>query len=220
MDSSELDLARHLQALRALSRINLLSLAALRVWRVVERLSGAAGKPLRILDVACGGGDVALALMKRAQRKGLPLTVDACDISPVAVEFAAEKAAGSGLDVGFFVQDALGKGLPGGYDLAFSSLFLHHLSEDEATVFLRSLASAGRAVLIQDLLRTRVGYLLALATVRVVTRSGIVHRDGVRSVRAAYSLPEVATLAQASELSGARVRRCWPERFMLTWEAF
>ena len=219
MDSPDLDRERHLQALRALARINLLSLAAQRVWVQVRRISAAAGRPLRILDVACGGGDVALAIKRKATRLGLPLTVEACDISPVAVGFAREAAEKRGLDVTFLEHDATRGSLPGGFDLVFSSLFLHHLRGEQAASFLGSLAAAGRVVLVQDLLRTRVGYLLALGTPRAITRSRVVFEDGVRSVRAAYSLPEVAGLVRQANLRGARVRRCWPQRFSLTWEA-
>ena len=162
---------------------------------------------------------MAIALKSRAEKAGLQVEVGGCDISPVALEWAAEKADSRGLEVEFFPRDAVAEELPGGYDLVSSSLFLHHLSDSDSVAFLRNLAKAGRVGLVQDLLRTRIGYLLAMSTVHVVTRSRVVRADGPRSVRAAYSLSEVEDLARRARMEGARIQRCWPERFSLSWQA-
>jgi 2-polyprenyl-3-methyl-5-hydroxy-6-metoxy-1,4-benzoquinol methylase len=134
------------------------------------------------------------------------------------VEFARRRAEETGVDVTFFEQDATDGWLPGGFDLVCSSLFLHHLSDVQAVAFLRRLRAAGKAIMVQDLLRTRLGYFLALSTTKVLTRSPVVHVDGPRSVRAAFSIPEVAELASSAGLGDARIERCWPERFSLFWE--
>jgi 2-polyprenyl-3-methyl-5-hydroxy-6-metoxy-1,4-benzoquinol methylase len=201
-----------------LARINLLSLAARRVWTGVRELPFSPDRPFRILDVACGGGDVAIALKRRADREGLKVEVEGCDLSSNALDFARSRARALGVEVTFVQRDVLGGDLPGGFDLVCSSLFLHHLSNQEAIGLLRTMSVAGRAVLVQDLLRTRTGLLMALATVRVVTRSRIVRVDGPRSVRAAFTPPEVRSLAAEAGLEGARVEACWPERFVLKWE--
>jgi 2-polyprenyl-3-methyl-5-hydroxy-6-metoxy-1,4-benzoquinol methylase len=218
MDSPELDEGRHSKALRALARINLLSLTAGRVWGVIRSLPSQKGVPLRILDVACGGGDVALSLKRRGNKEGVDLQVEACDLHPFAVDFATRRAREAGLEVGFFRHDAGEGELPDGFDLVCSSLFLHHLSDVDAVAFLRRLDAAGKMVMVQDLLRTRLGYLMALATTRVITRSPVVHVDGPRSVRAAFSLGEVKELARAAGVEGPSIERCWPERFSMTWE--
>lgn len=219
MDSPGLEVSRHARALQALARINVLSLAARRTWAMVRSLPQPEKRPLRVLDVACGGGDVAIALRSRADREGIPLQVLGCDLSPTAVDFARRRAEARGVDVEFFEHDATTGELPSGFDLVCSSLFLHHLSEEEVKGFLKRLAKAGRVILVQDLLRTRLGYLMAEATVRVVTRSRVVRVDGPQSVRAAFTLAEAQNLARDAGLTGARVERCWPERFSLHWEA-
>jgi SAM-dependent methyltransferase len=217
MDAPGLDVARHHSALRALSRINVLSLSVRRIWDRLRDLAPSSTRPLRVLDVACGGGDIALALKGLAGRAGVDLQVEACDLSPVALDFARDRARRKGLVVDFFKHDATAEKLPGGFDLVCSSLFLHHLSQAQSVGLLQEMARAGREIIVQDLQRTRLGYLLAMAAVRVVTRSRIVHVDGLRSVRSAYSIPEASQLAQEAGLEGARTERCWPERFVLHW---
>lgn len=218
MDSADLDKASHHQALRGLARINSLSLAAGRIWKIIRARRAPGKGPFRVLDVACGGGDIALSLKRRAVRAGIDVEVRGCDIHPVAVDHAQQRARSLGLEVDFFQHDALDGPPPGEHDLVCSSLFLHHLSDQEAAGFLLTLESAGKAVLVQDLLRTRLGYVMALTTTRVVTRSGVVHVDGPRSVRAAFSMREVHEMAVRVGLREPELHRCWPERFSLFWE--
>jgi 2-polyprenyl-3-methyl-5-hydroxy-6-metoxy-1,4-benzoquinol methylase len=218
MDSAELNEGSHALALRGLARINALSLTAGRIWRKVRALSRGRKAPLRILDVACGGGDVALALKRRAEREGIDVHVEGWDLHPFAVEFANRRSRKLGLDVGFFQHDATQCVFSEHFDLVCSSLFLHHLSNAESEDFLGRLDSAGTNVFVQDLLRTRLGYLMAVATTQVVTRSPVVHVDGPRSVRAAFTLQEVHEMTQGAGLTEARIERCWPERFSIAWE--
>ncbi len=80
MDAPDLDPARHVQALRALARLNRISGVAARVWRDALRLSRerrapGMNEPLRILDVACGGGDIVINVARRARSAAVPLEV-------------------------------------------------------------------------------------------------------------------------------------------------
>ena len=143
MDAPGLEPACHERALQGLARINILSLAAGRAWTRIKDLPRSPGAPLRVLDVACGGGDIAVALKARAEKAGIPVDMEGCDLSPVALEVARKRANRRGLDIRFFQHDATEKRLPAGYDLVCSSLFLHHLSTGEASIFLERLAAAG-----------------------------------------------------------------------------
>jgi SAM-dependent methyltransferase len=219
MDEPGLDPLRHAQALRALARVNRLSLTSSRVWASLHRVRRDTNRPLRVLDVACGGGDVAVALARRAKRAGVALEVHGCDVSDFAVGHARERAEEAGVEASFFQLDVVDGTLPGGYDLVCSSLFLHHLADEDAVGLLERMAGAGRAVLVQDLVRSRVGYALAWAVPRVVSRSPVAHVDGPRSVEGAFTVQEAADLARRAGLVGAVVGRCWPRRFQIRWPA-
>jgi hypothetical protein len=120
--------------------------------------------------------------------------------------------------VGFFVHDALHGEPPAGYDAAVTSLFLHHLSEEEAVTFLRRLAtSAGRLMLVNDLARGWAGLALAHVATRLLSASSVVHADGPRSVESAFTPAEALALAERAGLGGATVGRHWPCRYLLTW---
>ena len=217
MDDAALDAGRHTRALDALRTVNLVSGTAGRVWREVLRLRPSVGRPLRVLDVACGGGDVVVALARRATRAGMPLEVHGCDRSETALAYARERAERRGVEARFFELDVLEAATPSGYDLACSSLFLHHLTEPQAIALLAAMAGAADRVFVQDLRRTRLGWALALGALHALTRSDVARADGPRSVVAAFTTEEAAALAREAGLAGAHVRRCWPQRWALSW---
>ena len=217
MDDPSLDRVRHLHALRALARINRVSLAASRISREVRAIGESRPGPVRVLDVACGGGDVLIDVAKRLRGSTTSVELCGCDVSPVALE-VARMAALDDAGIDFTEIDAIEGELPEGYDLICSSLFLHHLSSQAVTLLLQRMAAAtAHGVLIQDLRRTRLGYVFAWIGLHALTRSDVARSDGLVSVRAAFTLSEVATLCQEAGLTDARVTSVWPQRYSIQW---
>src|SRR5262249_11928064 len=162
-----------------------------------------APRPLRVLDVATGAGDLPLALGERFRRAGLAAEVSGCDISPVALAHARRRAAEAGAAARVFQADALSGPLPGPYDALFCSLFLHHLEEADAVTLLgRMRDAAQQLVLVNDLERGRLGYLLAWLGARLLTRCRVVHVDAPRSVENAFTRQEAVALAERAGLAG------------------
>ena len=218
MDQPDLERARHWHALSGLARINWLSGSTGILWPSILQLAEeSSGQPLRVLDVACGAGDLCIALHHRAARRGLNLHLEGVDISSQALEYARQRAKAAGAKVHFFQHDVL-SALPAEYDVAFSSLFLHHLNEEQAVNLLKAMARAARRViLISDLTRSRLGWLAAYLVTRMLTTSDVVHTDGPLSVQGAFTPDEALALAHQAGLHEATVARRWPFRFLLTW---
>jgi 2-polyprenyl-3-methyl-5-hydroxy-6-metoxy-1,4-benzoquinol methylase len=219
MDQPDLDRRLHVEALRGLERINLISGSARILWPALRQLARQAGpEGVRVLDVATGAGDVPIRLWQRARKAGLPLRIDGCDRSGRAVAHARQRAEQRQADVTFFEWDALQGPLPEGYDALISSLFLHHLDDEQAVGLLgRMAAAARRLLLINDLERSLAGFLLAYLGTRVLSGSPVVHTDGPLSVAAAFTRDEALALGHRAGLSGAVVQRRWPFRYLLTW---
>lgn len=219
MDEPGIDAAAHLQALRGVARLNWISGCVGRIWSRLHRVAKAQGlKRLTLIDVATGGGDLPIALARRARRSGIELEATGVDVSAQALEFARKKARTSGESVRFEKADVLKDGLPGRFDVAISSLFLHHLAEDEAVQVLRSMKGAAkRLALVNDLVRSPVCYAQVWLASRTVSRSPIVHFDGPASVRSAFSVDEALRLADEAGLDGAAATPIFPCRFLLAW---
>ena len=219
MDEPGLDPRQHAQALRGLARLNFFSSSAGILWPAIRRLAAERqAATLRVLDIASGAGDVAIALARRARRTGVRLEILGVDISPTAVSVARENAKRAGVDAMFRVVDVLSDPLPGGHDILMTSLFLHHLEDEQAASLLRQMRSAeADLVLVSDLRRSRAGLWLAHSIPRMLTRSPIVHVDAPRSVERAFSLAEIRALCELAGVSGYRLQHRWPCRFLLSW---
>ena len=206
-------------ALRGLRRINFWSGSAGIVWRPIRELAAARRLPVvRVLDIATGAGDVPLRLHRKARRAGLRLELAGVDRNPTAIEYARREAAARGADIDFSTLDAMIEPLPDGYDVVMCSLFLHHLDDDHAVELLRRMAGVAKhLVLVNDLRRSRLGWWVAWCGTRLLSRSDMVHGDGPRSVKAAFTVAEAEALARRSGLGGAEVRPCWPWRYLLKW---
>ncbi len=68
-----------------------------------------------------------------------------------------------------------------------------------------------------DLVRGALGYATAYVGTRVLSRSPVVHVDGPRSVRAAFTIEEARLLAEGAGLVDARVDPAFPYRWRLSW---
>ena len=219
MDDPKLHTALHQQALVGLRRVHHISGTVSTLWNPIRRIAEQTpNKTLRILDVACGGGDLAISLARKAASSGLSIEVSGCDISPTALDFASSNAASHKVDVNFFLADIIAAPLPGDYDIICCSLFLHHLEDTQVVKLLRSMKeSAKRMVLINDMVRSRRGYILCWLGLSLITRSPICHVDGLLSVRAAFTPAEMRNLAAQAELDNATLTCHWPQRFQLAW---
>lgn len=222
MDDPALDHDAHRHALESLGRINWLSQSDKSVWAVILRQARAQkqGRPLTILDIAAGGGDLAIRLAGLAKRDDVSVAIDGCDISPTALKYATNQATDAKLNNVKFTQcNALQDPFPQPkYDIVMCSLFLHHLTEEDAVLLLQRMKTAAtQLVLVDDLRRTRFGYWLAWLGCRILTRCHVVHVDGPMSVEGAFTTREAKLMATQAGLTNAVIIHRWPQRFRLTW---
>jgi 2-polyprenyl-3-methyl-5-hydroxy-6-metoxy-1,4-benzoquinol methylase len=216
MDQSGLDGEKHRCALAGLGRLNLASGVCRQICKKLTAHCRSRGlSSLRVLDIASGGGDVPWGVWKLARNRGLDLRILGLDVSATACEYATERCrAAAGLIV-FEQRDVLCDSIPVGFDVVTCSLFLHHLTFDQAVNLLRKMADAGHLLLANDLRRSTAGYLLAQLACRALTSSSIVRHDGPQSVANAYTVGEMRNLCVAAGLVDATVHRAWPWRVMV-----
>jgi 2-polyprenyl-3-methyl-5-hydroxy-6-metoxy-1,4-benzoquinol methylase len=215
MDDPALDPAEHRRALAALVRLNRLSNSAGVLWPPIAELARELGRAVRVLDVATGSGDVPRKLADRARRAGISLELAGCDISATAIEEASREPS----DIEFFVHNAVHTRLPAGFDVVTCSLFLHHLSAEDAIALLANMENAARhLLLVNDLSRSRFNYCAVWLASHLLTRSRVVRFDGPASVRSAFTPEEAQALAERAGLHGATARSKFPCRFLMSWK--
>lgn len=221
MDDPALDAETHRQALDGLARLNVFSRSSSLLWPHIRRLSNRLeNRPLRLLDIACGGGDVAIGLWRKAVSSKLDLEITGCDISETALQHAAVRAKTAGAQIRFSRLDVLNNDIAETYDVVACSLFLHHLEKGDAVRLLQQMAKVAKhLVLINDLRRTQLAWWGAYLLGRLVTRSKVVHTDGPLSVQAAFTAQEALDLAKQAGLETAAIEtHFWQQRFVMVFE--
>jgi len=217
MDDPALESHEHHLALRGLQRINHWSKSVKNIWQPIAELAREIG-PIRVLDVATGGGDIPIGLWQMARQYNLPIRIDGCDVSPVAIAHAKAAAQRAGADVHFFLADVLLDQFPSGYDVLVASLFVHHLDPAQVVELFRRMAQPPcRLIVINDLRRSAAALRFTQLGTRMLSRSSVVHVDGPRSVRGAYTIPEILELARQGSLTDFTLRPLFPFRYLLTW---
>lgn len=221
MDDPAIDPVLHSHALAGLARLNRYTGVAGLMYRYVRRLtkdrslSSTSPRPLRILDVASGGGDVPIAWARQAKRDGINLAITTLDISAVAIEQQQRLAKDSGVDLTSIQMNCLTEPLPTGFDLVTNSLFMHHLEVTDVVNLLRQMrAATDNAILVCDLERSRLNVGLVAFASRILSRSKVVHHDGPQSVRGSFTRKEFAGLGEHAMGEPMQLHSALPCRFI------
>ena len=220
MDDPSLAVKDHHQALRGLERVNKVSFTVSSFFGVLEAFARVHTlTSLRILDIATGSGDIPIGLAELAKKKGYKWNIYGSDLSENALEHARARATQKGVAVDFFQLDLINHALPNDYDVIINSLFLHHLPEETIVNFLRKIYSSSvKLVILNDLIRCRRGFFLAHIVPKLLTASKVVHWDAVQSVRNAFTLSEIETLALQAGVTNFQIKPLWPSRYFLIWQ--
>jgi 2-polyprenyl-3-methyl-5-hydroxy-6-metoxy-1,4-benzoquinol methylase len=164
------------------------------VLEPVARRAAADGRTVRLLDIGCGGGDLARRLAGWAARDGLPLDIVAVDPDPRALAYARRRATPP--NVRYRPRDVRDLAAEGArFDLVVSNHVLHHLAEDELRELLDASARLARGAALHNDLRRSPWAIPAFAAFSLPFRRSFVREDGFRSIRRAFTPAELRALA-------------------------
>jgi ubiquinone/menaquinone biosynthesis C-methylase UbiE len=194
------ELADNLRDLRRSNRL----LGGARQSRLAIGLLAGRDEPLTLIDVGCGGADIPVMLLADAARSGRQLHVTAIDERAEVIEAAGITRPGieriAGLDL--IVGD--GRSLPypdGAFDVAHTSLVVHHLDPVDAVALLREMTRvARRGIVVNDLVRGRLYLAGAWLLSHLVSGNRLSRNDAPLSVRRAYSRDELRGLVDDAGL--------------------
>ncbi|WP_144710823.1 methyltransferase domain-containing protein [Curtobacterium pusillum] len=187
-------------------------------WRAAWRTHVAPALPAngrgRVLDVGCGGGDLARALVRWAAADGFEVEVVGADPDERAIA-AANRSTPRGVT---FRQQSSAELVAAGerFDVVVSNHVLHHLGDEERHGFLAdSERLASSRSLHSDIRRSASAYRAYAVGSTFVAAGTFVRVDGLRSIRRSFTLPELHDALPP----GWRAERATPHRVLAIHDA-
>ncbi len=189
--------------------------------RLLERWSRQwpRSRPVTMLDIGTGSGDIPLAARRWAKGAGYDLRVTGVDLHATTLALAREHVAGR---EGIELVEADARRLmelygPGSFDYVHAGLFLHHLSGEDVVTVLRIMERLARAGTVwNDLVRSRLSG--AGLRVMMVGQPEMARHDAIVSVRAGFTRREVEGYAARAGIGYAAWHRVLWYRFTFAGE--
>ena len=151
------------------------------------------GRVFTIIDVGCGGGDIAFFLYKWLKKDGINAHITGVDIDDRAIAWAKANR----------------------IMLADSEQINQHIHLEKINHFLNECAALGTRVICNDLERSSLAYTLFSVCFPLRYRSSFIYEDGRISLKKSFRKDELKALSP----TGWKVQKLFPFRLLLTYEA-
>lgn len=179
------------------------------LFREIER---AGLKEFSVLDVGSGSGELLRTTAGFARGSGRKALLTGVDLNELSASMTLSMSQAVP-EISSVRGDAFA--LPfadESFDYAISSLFFHHLADEQIVVVLREMNRvARRGVFVIDLHRHPAAYFLYKLFCSAFRISPLVSQDGALSIRKGFRVDDLRLLAPASEIS-----RVFPFRLVLS----
>jgi 2-polyprenyl-3-methyl-5-hydroxy-6-metoxy-1,4-benzoquinol methylase len=212
MDAEDLPPETYTAVLHDLAQVNTLTLARRPTLNFLSRLGN---RPLKILDVGFGDGDMLRAIHRWAHKRNVTVSLTGIDLNPNSVA-AAQSATPAGMAIDYRTGDY--SNLAGeGWDVIISSLVAHHMTHDQLVAFFRFMDAEARAGwFVNDLHRHRFAYLGYPILASLMRWHPIVRHDGRLSIARSYRPTEWPPILAEAAITGSSIERHFPFRLCIS----
>ncbi len=194
--------------LRHLAWVNRLTRAHRPVMQWVERVArtqSARDRPLRIVDVGCGYGDMLRGIERWAGRRGVAVELVGIDVNANAVR-AAREATSAASTIAWVHGDVFACAETACADLVTATGMMHHLAEAEIVRLLEWMERTARVGwFIVDLHRKPVPYRVFEAVTRFGWWHPFIRPDGLASIRRSFLAEDWQRMCAAAGLDAGAV---------------
>lgn len=224
MDDSSIGFEEFAETLRQLRIINILTgayrptLHALRYFFTQCHINSR--RPLRVLDIGSGYGDMLRRIEAWAAQRGIPVELAGVDLNPWA-EQAARLAAPADSRIRYLTSDIFKFEAEQPYDVIINSLFTHHLTDDALVQVMRWMTrEANYGWFINDLHRHPIPYHFIGGFVRLLGFNRLIRNDAPLSVARSFVREDWRHFAREAGLNsqGLQIKWYWPFRWGVRYE--
>lgn len=170
-------------------------------------------KSLVIADYGCGGGDLAMKIVRWARTKSIKIEVIGIDANPNIIEFA-KKNCSDFKEISFETLDVFANEKQ--YDIITATLFVHHFDNDQLVRLFLSMKNQARVgVVINDIHRHSFSYHSIKLLTSLFSKSSMVKFDAPLSVKRAFRKGELIDILHAAGITNYTLKWRWAFRWQL-----
>jgi SAM-dependent methyltransferase len=219
MDSQDTDFATFRACLVDLAKVNRLTLAYRPTMRFFADLVASGrlprDRPVTIVDVGSGYGDMLRKIDRWGAQRGLNLNLIGVDLNQWST-WSATEATPADRPVRFVTANVFDFRPPGGIDIVISSLFTHHLDDASLIRFVSWMeATAATAWFVNDLHRHPMPYHVFRVTSRLLRYHHFIQHDGPVSIARAFDPYDWRLVLTAAGLAPGAAQLTWRFPFRL-----
>lgn len=180
----------------------------------VRALLKNSSRPVSILDLGCGGGDMLLLLQRKLGRQFPAMMLTGIDANPNIIHYAQQHCQSSH-DITFKAINIFSDEFSAlSCDIATATLFLHHFTHEQLVTFLRQLVKQCKVgIVINDLHRHPLAYYSIAWLTRLFSKSAMVKFDAPLSVLRGFSREEWKTILAEAGITRYTLRWKWAFRW-------
>lgn len=180
----------------------------------IQHFATLANRPLKILDIGCGGGHMCREMSDWAKKKGYDLTFVGIDANQAAIEYSKQRSSDYP-NISYQVVNIHDPSFDfSEFDIALATLTLHHFSNEEIVSLLnRMKESIQVGIVINDLHRDKLAYKLYQVFCKLLRINEMVASDGSISIRSGFTRKELLDLSVQLKLKEYSVKWGWAFRF-------
>ncbi len=182
--------------------------------RKVKPIITKSGRPLKIIDLGCGGGDNLRAIADWCHRNHHTVQLTGIDGNPHILTYAASKNKNA-VSIKYLQADILAPSftLPA-CDLLISSHFIYHFSDKALSDFLKkNKKNISQKIIFSELRRSKMAYFLFKTGNIFLPFSKMVKSDGLKAIRRSFTKNELKKILQEAAIRDFTIRKKWAFRW-------
>jgi 2-polyprenyl-3-methyl-5-hydroxy-6-metoxy-1,4-benzoquinol methylase len=203
------------QTLRELEFINrTLGGNNITVSGVRSLLENKLGKPIEIIDLGCGGGDMILLLQKKFSKRKAALNFTGIDANPNIIAYA-RKHIKETANIRFEAVNILSDEFKSRqFDIAIATLFFHHFTSEQLSPVIKKLYEQARiGIVINDLHRHPLAYYSIRFLTQLFSKSAMVKFDAPLSVLRGFSREDMRNILSDAGITNYTLSWGWAFRW-------
>lgn len=169
-------------------------------------------KTYTIIDLGCGHGDILRQLSKYGRKENYKFKLIGIDANQDAIDYATELSTDFP-ELSFKSIDIFSERFENlNFDIALTTLFLHHFKEKDIQLILKSLSDNARVgIVVNDLHRSKMAYTL-FKLLGLTISNEMIKQDGLTSILRAFKRKELESISNQLNLK-SQIRWKWAFRY-------